>query len=100
MFAGIAVLDLHLPHARDLKSKRRVIRGLVDRLHARYRLSVAETDAHDLHQRSELGVAVVARDAGEVERMLDEVLRTVEEEPEVMVLEWSPRILAGREAYE
>ena len=29
-----------------------------------------------------------------------DVLRTVEEEPEVMVLEWSPRILAGREAYE
>ena len=58
MFVGIAVLDLHLPHARDLKSKRRVVKGLVDRLHARYRLSIAETSNQDLHQRAELGVAV------------------------------------------
>ena len=97
MFVGIAVLDLHLPHARDLKSKRRVVKGLVDRLHSRYRLSVAETSNQDLHQRAELGVAVVARDASEVDRILDDVLATVENEPEAMVLEWSPRTVKGRE---
>ena len=97
MFVGIAVLDLHLPHARDLKAKRRVVRGLVDRLHARYRLSIAETANQDLHQRAEIGIAVVARDAAEVDRILEQVLGTVEDEPEAMVLEWSPRTVRGRE---
>ena len=63
MFVGYGVFALHLPHVRDLKSKRRIVRGLVDRIHARHRVSVAETSAHDLHQRAEVGVAVVAADA-------------------------------------
>jgi uncharacterized protein YlxP (DUF503 family) len=96
MYVGFGVLDLHLPHARDLKSKRRVVKGLVDRLHARFRVSVAETGAQDLLQRAEVGVAVVARDPAEIERMLDEILRVVEDEPEAMVLEWSPDVLEGK----
>ncbi|MBP1642795.1 MAG: hypothetical protein H6Q03_1464 [Acidobacteria bacterium] len=97
MFVGYGVLDLHLPHARDLKSKRRVVKGLVDRLHARFRVSVAETGAQDLWQRAEVGVAVVGRDASEVERALDQVLALAEQEPEAMILAWEPRIVEGDE---
>jgi uncharacterized protein YlxP (DUF503 family) len=93
MIVGLGVLELHLPHARDLKAKRRVVKGLVDRLHGRWRLSVAETDFHDLLQRAEIGVAVVAREAHEAERILDEVLRLAEAEPEAMVTAWHPQIL-------
>jgi uncharacterized protein YlxP (DUF503 family) len=93
MIVGVGVLELHLPHARDLKSKRRVVRGLVDRIHARYRISAAETACHELHQRAEIGVALVARDGAEAERMLDEVLRLAENESEAMVTAWSPQVL-------
>jgi uncharacterized protein YlxP (DUF503 family) len=95
MLVAYGVLDLHLPHARDLKAKRRVVKGLVDRLHARFRISIAETGAQDLLQRAELGLAVVARDDGELERLLGRILATVEEEPEALVLDWSPTIVEG-----
>ena len=88
MFVGYGALDLHLPHARDLKGKRRVVRGLVDRLHARHRVSVAETAHHDLHQRAEIGVAVVAASAAEVERILDDIGQQADAEPEAQVLAW------------
>jgi uncharacterized protein YlxP (DUF503 family) len=93
MIVGLGVLELHLPHAHDLKAKRRVVRSLVERLHARFRISAAETAWHDLHQRAEIGVALVARDAAEAERMLDEVLRLAELETEAEVADWSPQIL-------
>ncbi len=93
MIVGLGVLELHLPYAHDLKAKRRVVRSLVERLHARFRISAAETAWHDLHQRAEIGVALVARDAAEAERMLDEVLRLAELETEAEVADWSPQIL-------
>jgi hypothetical protein len=88
MFVGYGALELHLPHARDLKSKRRVVRSLIDRLHARHRISVAETAYHDLHQRAGIGVAVVAANAAEVERILDEIGQQADAEPEALVLAW------------
>lgn len=93
MIVGLGVLELHLPHAHDLKAKRRVVRSLVERLHARFRISAAETAWHDLHQRAEIGVALVARDGAEAERLLDEVLRLAELESEAEVAGWSPQIL-------
>jgi len=97
VFVGYGVLDLHLPHARDLKAKRRVVRGLIDRLHASWRISVAETGAQELWQRAEVGVAVVGRDAAEVEHILGEVAAAAEELPEALVLDWRPRIVEERE---
>jgi len=93
MIVGLGVLELHLPHAHDLKAKRRVVKSLVERLHARFRISAAETAWHDLHQRAEIGVALVARDAAEAERLLDEVLRLAELESEAEIAGWSPQIL-------
>ena len=87
MFIGYGALELHLPYAPDLKSKRRIVHGLVDRLHARYRVSVAETGHHDLLQRAEIGVAVIAADTATVERILDEVGRIAEAEAEAVVIE-------------
>jgi hypothetical protein len=94
MFVGYGALALHLPHARDLKAKRRVVRGLIDRMHARHRVSVAETGFQDLHQRCEIGVAVVAAEEQEVDRILDLVRELAEQELEVVVLDWQPTVLA------
>jgi hypothetical protein len=93
MFVGYGALELHLPHARDLKAKRRVVRGLIDRLHARHRVSVAETAHHDLHQRAEIGVAVVAANPADIERILDEVARIAEQEPEALLLAWETDLI-------
>ncbi len=97
MIVGLGVLELHLPHARDLKAKRRVVKSLIDRLHSRLRVSVAETAWHDLTQRAEVGVAVVARDAAAARRMLDEVLRLAEREDEAVILAWNPQLIEEEE---
>ncbi|HRR13531.1 MAG: DUF503 domain-containing protein [Acidobacteria bacterium] len=93
MFVAIVCCELHLPHAGSLKSKRRVVRSLLDRLHERARVSVAETAFHDLHQRAEIGIAAVAAQAGGLERLCDELRRLVDAEPEAVVTRWDAQLL-------
>jgi uncharacterized protein YlxP (DUF503 family) len=93
MVVAIAVLELHLPAARSLKDKRRVVKGLIDRMHARFRVSVAETDFQDLHQRAEIGVAAVGRTEGDLERLMNELRRLADDEVEAFVTRWEPQYL-------
>jgi len=94
MIVGISVFELHLPASRSLKDKRRVVKSLIDRVHQRYRVSIAETDFHDLHQRAEIAMAVVAAGGeSEMEKMMEEVRNIVEGDPEVYLTRWDPQLL-------
>ncbi len=97
MYVGISVFELHLPSSRSLKDKRRVVKALIDRLHQRFRLSIVESDFHDLHQRAEIGLAAVAVSEGDLDRMLEEVRGIVDTVPEVYLTRWEPQILEGTE---
>ena len=96
MIFGISIFELHLPTSRSLKDKRRVVKSLIERVHQRYRISIAETDFHDLHQRAEIAVAAVAAGGeSEMERLMNEVRNLVESEPEVYLTRWEPQMLEG-----
>ncbi|MFP5284281.1 MAG: DUF503 domain-containing protein [Thermoanaerobaculia bacterium] len=94
MVIGISVFELHLPSSRSLKDKRRVVKSLIDRMHQRYRVSIAETGFHDLHQRAEIAMAVVvAGGEMEMENLMEEVRNLVESDPEIYLTLWDPQIL-------
>ncbi len=77
MVVGLLTLELHFPHARSLKDKRRELQGLKDRLR-RFNAAVAELDHQDVWQRSRLGIVTLNSEASVVEAVLDGVLRDVE----------------------
>jgi hypothetical protein len=93
MIVGVSSFELHLPSSRSLKDKRRVVKSLVDRIHQRYRVSVAETDFHDLHQRAEISLAAVTNGEGEMEKLMEEIRSLVDREPEAFLTRWDPQIL-------
>jgi uncharacterized protein YlxP (DUF503 family) len=96
MIVGISIFELHLPASRSLKDKRRVVKSLIERVHQRYRVSIAETDFHDLHQRAEIALAAVtAGGEGEMEKLMNEVRNLVESEPEAYLTRWEPQMLEG-----
>jgi uncharacterized protein YlxP (DUF503 family) len=70
MFVGVLRLVLHIPSARSLKDRRRVVRSFKDRVQSRLRLSVAEVGGLDQHQRCVLGIAAVSKDASRVDELL------------------------------
>lgn len=73
MFVGVLRLTLHLPDPGSLKSKRHLVRSAVDRVKARFNVSVAEVAENDLWQKSVLGVAAVGNDHAFVNETLDKV---------------------------
>lgn len=96
MIVGISVFELHLPASRSLKDKRRVVKSVIDRVHQRFRVSIAETGHHDLHQRAEIAIAaVVAGGEREMEKLMDEIRNLVESDPEIYLTLWDPQILEG-----
>jgi uncharacterized protein len=97
MVVGVVTFELHLPHARSLKEKRRVIKSLVERLHQRFRVSIVESGFHDLHQRSEVAMAMVALRETELENKLAELRRLVDQEIEAVVTLWQERVLEALE---
>jgi uncharacterized protein len=97
MIVGISSFELHLPDSRSLKDKRRVVRSVIDRLHRRHRVSIAETDFHDLHQRAEISLAAVTNREAEMEQLMADVRALLDTVPEVYLTRWEPQLLVEGE---
>jgi hypothetical protein len=97
MLIGLTTFELHLPQARSLKEKRKVVKSLVERIHQRYRVSVLEAAHHDLHQRAEIAVVLLARDEVEIDRIMNGIRDTVDQRSEALVTRWDERVLEGVE---
>ena len=91
MVIGVCVFELHLHQATSLKQKRKVIKGLIERVHQRFRVSIAETDFHDLHQRSEIAIAAIVQNEGEGERMMNTIRELIDQIPEAFLTAWDPQ---------
>jgi uncharacterized protein YlxP (DUF503 family) len=87
MVVGVCELELHIPASTSLKSKRTVLRSLVDRLRRRFNVAVSEIDHHDLWQRSTLAIVTVSNDAAVVHSILSHAQRLVESEPRVQLVD-------------
>lgn len=83
-FAGLMVLDVHLPQSRSLKDKRAPLRSVSQRLR-NAGFSVSEVDHHDKWQRAQVAVSIVGRGSGDVEDLLDRALRVFEGRPDLEV---------------
>jgi len=75
MVVGILRLTLYVPGASSLKDKRQVLRKVVDRLRARFNVSVAEVGENDIWQRAVVGIAAIANDHSFVNEVLDKCAR-------------------------
>ena len=87
MHAAVLTVEIHIAESRSLKQKRSVIRHILDTARRRYGVAAAEVDFQDLWQRAELAFAAVAKDAGHVDDVLDNVERFVWSHPEIEVTE-------------
>ena len=73
----IAVLEIHLhfPDNGSLKGKRKELQSVKAQLHRRFGAAVAETDHHDLWQRSTVTASLVGRTAADVHTCADMIER-------------------------
>ncbi len=73
MIVGLLTLDLHIPEANSLKTKRMAIKSLIDRIKNKFNVSVAEVDAQNLWQRSVIGISMVANETVIINKVFEKI---------------------------
>lgn len=88
MVIGVLKFRLGIFEALSLKDKRRVVKSLKDRLHARHNVSVAEVDDLDHRQAATLGLAMISNDTRFVESALSKIVDEVRADGRASLLDY------------
>jgi uncharacterized protein len=81
---AIARMTLMLAGSHSLKDKRMVLRRLKDLVKAKFNVSIAEVGENDIWQRAVLGLTLVANERAFADSALDDVLRFVRANADVI----------------
>jgi uncharacterized protein YlxP (DUF503 family) len=87
MHAAALRLELRVPNVRSLKEKRRRLKSLMSLLSTTFPVAVGEVGFQDQWQRATIGVALVAPQAGHLDRLIHSVRRLVEQQTEIELLD-------------
>lgn len=85
MIIGSAQIDIHLAEPRSLKEKRQIVKSLIERVHRRFRVAVAEIDYLEDWTRTTLGIACVSNKTVHAHAVLNSVLNFIEGDGRVEV---------------
>lgn len=95
MVIGILQIELIMRGNECLKDKRRIVKGLKDRLHRTFLVSVAEIGELEEHRVGLLGLALVGTDPARVNSTIDRVLDRVRQCHDVELGEVAREVLTG-----
>ena len=84
-FISLLTIELMIPWARSLKDKRRAVRGLKDRLRARFNASVAEVAYQDKWQRAIIAVCIIGSDKRQLESNMSKIRQLCEEAQDIQI---------------
>ncbi|MEW6276292.1 MAG: DUF503 domain-containing protein [Bacillota bacterium] len=78
MVTGVLTVELFFDGVTSLKDKRKVLKSILDKVRARFNVSVAEVDRQDAWQFSVIGVAFISNEKSHVYQTLAAVARFIE----------------------
>lgn len=87
MIVALARITLHLPDNHSLKGKRKVVKGLIEKIRHRFDAAIAEVDDHDLWQKAQLGMALVSNDSQLLEARIQKIMHFIEEQHVAQVVD-------------
>ncbi|MDP3880228.1 MAG: DUF503 domain-containing protein [Dehalococcoidales bacterium] len=95
MHVGVCSIQFRLPENLSLKGKRQIVKSITSRVSAKFNVSVAEIDDHDLWQMATIGVSCVSNDKRHANEVLSRVVQFITDNRfEIEVLGYEIEILA------
>jgi len=73
--------------SESLKDKRRVVKSIIERLKAKFNLSVSEIGLQESRRDAEIGCAVVGNDPSFTHKVIEAAVRLIESDTRVEVLD-------------
>lgn len=93
MIIGACELKLLIYGSNSLKDKRQVIKSILDRIRHRFNVAIAELDLNSSWQTAVIGFACISNDLNHVNQMLANVVKFIDEDTRVEIIEKKIEIL-------
>jgi len=90
---ALGTIELHLPDVDSLKGKRHVLKGLKEKVRAKFEVAVAEVDHQDTWQRATLAVACVSDDSRHANEVVSKAMNYIEGNVDGTVIDMTVEIL-------
>jgi uncharacterized protein YlxP (DUF503 family) len=87
MHAAALRLELRIPNVGSLKEKRHKVKALITMLTTKFPVTAGEVGHQNQWRRTTVGVALVAPQAGHLERVINSVHRALLHHPDFELLE-------------
>ncbi len=94
MVVGVLKLDLYLPGNDSLKGKRRILKGMLERIIREFQVSALEVGDGDIWQRTQIGVAAAGRSRSQVTIKFQKIRDWLEKYRPVEVINTEEEIIA------
>lgn len=79
MVIGYGIIKFRLHDCHSLKGKRRIVRSIISNLRNNFNASVAEVNSNDLHQRAEIGFALVGNNRALINSKIDKLINLTDD---------------------
>ncbi len=93
MVIGVCTIEMFFPNLQSLKDKRRILKSMLTKIRQKYNVSIAEIGYLDKWQRTTLAAACVSNDSGFVNRVLDQIVRELENFKEGYLVDYKVEII-------
>ena len=85
MVCDVRVFKLFIPQSNSLKTKRKAISSIKDRIKNRFNASVIELSGNDVWQRADIGVSVLSNRADLADQEMIKIEKLIERNGEVLI---------------
>jgi len=79
MVVGLGIIRFRLHGIHSLKGKRRIVKAIINQLRNNFNISVSEVGLNDIHQRAEIGFALVGNDKRVINAKIDKIFNLTDE---------------------
>lgn len=93
MIIGICTCEIFIFNANSLKSKRSVVKSIIEKSKNRFNISIAEVGENDKWQKSIIAFSIISNDQKIVEETIEKVINFFDSYSEIEIINIKREIL-------
>lgn len=93
MIIGICTCEIFIFNANSLKSKRSVVKSIIEKSKNRFNISIAEVGENDKWQKSIIAFSIISNDQKIVEETIEKVINFFDSYSEIEIIKIKREIL-------
>lgn len=86
-------IEIIIYHSNSLKDKRQVLKSILERIKARYNVSISETKYHEKWNRSCIGVVTISNSKEISESTINKIISFIDNDSRVEIINYDVEII-------